>query len=76
MDNWQLLLGVNAILITSLGFFIKSWIGKMEKKLDGKLDAVLCGERHERSSVSCDKLFRHRHAPSLPDSRGGEVIIP
>jgi hypothetical protein len=69
MENVQTLWGINSILLLVLGFFIRGWITKMEKKIEAKLDAVTCTERHELSSEKCEKLFRHRHATT------GEVII-
>jgi len=74
VENWQLLAGINTILLAVLGFFIKSWVTKLEKRLDGKIDVILCGERHGSTEKSCDILFHHRHAPVHPDGRGGEVI--
>jgi hypothetical protein len=76
MDITQVLIAVNSFLLLVLGYFIKGWIAKMEEKLEKKLDATLCDERHPKSVSNCEKLFRHRHAPCFPDGHGGEVIIP
>ena len=70
MDMWQLLWAVTSGLVVLSTFMVKRWMDKMEAKLEGKLDAVLCSERHSRSEVTSDKLFRHRHATT------GEVIVP
>jgi hypothetical protein len=76
MDNVQLLWGINTLLLVILGFFIRMWISRLEKHVDEKLDTILCEERHALTTTSCDKLFRHKHAPVHPDGRGGEVILP
>ncbi len=83
MDNAQLLWGINTVLLVILGFFVKIWIArlsadaaKMETKVEGKLDLLLCVERHGISTTACAKLFGHRHSPCQPDGRGGEVIMP
>jgi hypothetical protein len=73
--NSVLLLIIGGIL-TILGFFIRGWIAKTEKKLEAKLDKVLCDERHDSSVDNCKQLFKHKHAPVTPEGRGGEVIIP
>jgi hypothetical protein len=64
MDNWQLLLGVNTILLVLLGFFIKMWIGgiktdiaSVKADLKDKADVEICRLTHE----GVDKLL-HRHA--------------
>jgi hypothetical protein len=64
MENWQLLLGVNSLLLVVLGFFIKMWISgiktdiaSVKTDLKGKADADICIRTHE----AVDKLL-HRHA--------------
>lgn len=83
MDTVQILLwaigGLVAILGVAVvinGFFMKSWIQGIEKKIEKKLDAFLCEERNGDVRSKCDILFRHKHAPVRPDGTGGEVIIP
>jgi len=58
-------------------YFVKIWINrlardleKMEAKLEGKLDKILCDERNSKLEISCDKLWKHKHAGT------GEVILP
>jgi hypothetical protein len=70
-------------LLTVLGFFIRGWISKTDKKieatdvkLDGKLDKILCGERHEDTKEKLAELWKHKHAPIYQEGRGGEVITP
>ena len=83
MDDARLLWGINTALLAILGFFVKIWIkrlsddaAKIEAKIENKLDILLCTERHGASIESCEKLFRHKHAPVTADGRGGEVVIP
>jgi hypothetical protein len=76
MDNQQLLWGVNTLLIGILGAMVRHWISNLEKKIEAKLDTILCIERHATSTENCEKLFKHRHAPLFGEGKGGEVIIP
>ena len=76
MENWQILAGINALLMAALGWFVKRELGKLDKIIDGKLDSFICEERHERTEHSCSTLFRHKHAQTYPNGQGGEVIIP
>jgi hypothetical protein len=77
------LIGLLGILITIIGAMLKigqtnlgKKFDKMEERIEEKLDATLCVERHDKSTDSCKQLFKHKHAPCFPDGRGGEVIIP
>jgi hypothetical protein len=83
MDTGQILWGVNTVLLTVIGVGLKMGLNrlakdfdKMDERIEEKLDSVLCGERHAASTADCEKLFRHRHAPTGDSGRGGEVIIP
>jgi hypothetical protein len=70
IDVQQLLWGITSFLVVLLGFFVKRWMDKMEAKLELKLDAIMCEERHPKLELACEKLFRHKHATT------GEVIVP
>lgn len=83
MDVTQMMTSGVAALVVIVGSLLKVGLNALEKKLDaqdrkieGKLDALLCVERHETNVVSCEKLFKHKHAPTYTDGRGGEVIVP
>jgi hypothetical protein len=80
MDNLQLLIGVNAVLVAILGFFIRAYIKrqsddhaelkhaieKLSIELSGKADRKDCKEIHE----DVDKLL-HKHATI---GTAGEVV--
>lgn len=73
MDNWQLLIGANAILLAVLGFFIKMWISgiradlaSVKEDLKTKASVETCRWIHE----GVDKLL-HRHATT---GSAGEVV--
>ena len=69
MDTTHLLWAVNSLLIILLGFFIKSWINSVEKRLALKLDTAICEERDGHHCREIDKLEKHKHAST------GEVIF-
>lgn len=82
MTTMQILWGLNSFLITILFFSVRIWIvslnkalEKMEKRIDMKLDAALCLERHGEIQKGCAAFYRHKHAPSGPNGFGGEVIM-
>lgn len=82
MDVTQMMTSGVAALVVIVGSLLKIGLNTLEKKLDtqdrkieGKLDTLLCVERHETNVASCDKLFKHKHALTYADGRGGEVII-
>ena len=73
MENWQLLWGVNSILLVVLGFFIKMWIIGIKEdikivklELKDKADSETCKEIHN----GVDRLL-HRHATT---GAAGEVV--
>jgi hypothetical protein len=73
MENWQILLGVNAFLVTALGAFVKIWmnglrddIKSVKEDLKGKASVETCRRIHE----GVDKLL-HRHAAS---GSAGEAV--
>jgi hypothetical protein len=70
IDGEKVLWILNSLLIIALGFFMKSWINSVEKRLEKKLDAALCDERNERHCLEIDKMQKHKHAST------GEVILP
>jgi hypothetical protein len=63
-------------LLAILGFFIKGWISKTDTKLDSKLDKILCDERYSSVKGDCKELWKHKHAPTYQEGKGGEVINP
>lgn len=69
-----MLWGAISFLFVISGFFVKSWmiklnkdVDKIEVRLNSKVTVDTCVERTE----TLKKLFKHKH--SKP---GGEVIIP
>jgi hypothetical protein len=80
MDNLQLLIGVNALLVAILGFFIRAYIkrqsddhaelkhaiDKISIELSGKADKKDCTEIHD----DLDR-FLHKHATT---GTAGEVV--
>ena len=76
MTNIQILWSVNTGLLAILFFFVKTWFTKMDSKLESKLDEKVCIERHDAIDKTCTALFKHKHAPTYGEGKGGEVIIP
>jgi ABC-type nickel/cobalt efflux system permease component RcnA len=86
----QTLTWINSFLLLLIGglfaivsFFVRDWMKTKDKKddeiahkLESKLDAVLCRERHGRSTDENEAMAHHKHAPVRPDGTGGEVIHP
>jgi hypothetical protein len=80
MDNLQLLMGVNALLVAILGFFLRDYFKRQSKEhealklaiekisieLSGKADKKDCKETHD----DVEKLL-HKHATQ---GAAGEVI--
>jgi hypothetical protein len=69
LDMTHLLWAVNSLLIVGVGFFIKSWIGSVESRLEAKLDKTICEERDGHHCKEIEKLEKHKHAST------GEVIF-
>jgi hypothetical protein len=66
----------SSILLGATTFFIKAWVVRVEKRIDMKVDSLMCSERHALVREYIEKLQKHRHAPVRDDGRGGEVILP
>jgi hypothetical protein len=76
MDESRILWGLSVFLLGIVSFFFKTTLARIEKRLDTKLDAVICMERNAAVNKECDVLYKHKHAPATTDGRGGEVIFP
>lgn len=79
----QVLWGLFTLVFIVAFFFIKAWkisveksVDKVEINLSNKLDKDTCIERHEEVVKDCNNLYKHKHAPTGKDEKGGEVIIP
>ena len=82
MQTGQILWGLNSFLFIICFFFVRVWINslgktmdKMEMRLNLKLDAIVCVERHSDMKAACAIMTKHKHAPVTPNGLGGEVII-
>ncbi len=76
MIDIQILWGIALLLLGIIGYFIKTTFNRFERKLDEKLDKIICTEKNGSVNNRCDLIFKHKHAPIDPNGRGGEVIIP
>jgi len=65
----QLLFLFMSGMFAVLFFAIKSWISKVDTKIDLKVNETHCHERNEKIKEDCKTLFKHQHASS------GELII-
>ena len=82
MQTGQILWGLNSFLFIICFFFVRIWINslgktmdKMEMRLNLKLDAIVCVERHNGMKDACTSMAKHKHAPVTKNGLGGEVII-
>jgi hypothetical protein len=76
MNEAKILWGLSVFLLGIVSFFFKTTLAAFEKRLDLKLDSMLCQERNAVVAKDCNVLFKHKHAPVTEDGRGGEVIFP
>ena len=72
----QISWGAISLLIVILGFFIKSWINAVTKKLECKQDKSVCNERFPITQDNVSKLFTHRHPIRSEAEETGGVVIP
>jgi hypothetical protein len=76
MNEAKILWGLSVFLLGIVSFFFKTTLAAFEKRLDAKLDSMLCQERNAAIVKDCNVLFKHKHAPTTEEGRGGEVIFP
>ena len=71
MTITQVLWGLISFLFIISFFFVRSWLIRIDKNIELKVDKDRCDERLKNVNGKADTLFKHKHA-----KENGEVIIP